>query len=235
MDAPQIITIGRAADNILVLNDPKVSIYHATATFLQDGAVVLEDRSTNGTYVDGQRIQQILITPKNQIRLANVIPLPYDMLVQARQKKKSEAEQVEVKRDHLDFRADFKKLEQVQQNYRANQERIKDTYNKNQNLLRGAFFIPAAGGALMMGLNIGSPDVGRSLMMSGGAAGGIGALLVTSMLNPAKKLAALEAAWKESFVCPNPACRRPLYRQEYAELAAQKQCSLPHCKARWAD
>jgi hypothetical protein len=50
------VTIGRMADNVLVLSDPLVSRHHATI-FWQAGTYVVEDLgSANGTYVNERRI-----------------------------------------------------------------------------------------------------------------------------------------------------------------------------------
>jgi hypothetical protein len=51
-----IITIGREAGNDIVLESPQISRYHTRLT-LQGGAYVVEDMgSTNGTFLNGQRV-----------------------------------------------------------------------------------------------------------------------------------------------------------------------------------
>ena len=51
-----IITIGREADNDVVLESPQISRYHTRLT-LQGGVYVVEDLgSTNGTFLNGQRV-----------------------------------------------------------------------------------------------------------------------------------------------------------------------------------
>ena len=57
--APLPISFGRAQDNTVVLNSNEVSRRHAVLK-VQDGGAILEDqRSTNGTYVNQDRITQI--------------------------------------------------------------------------------------------------------------------------------------------------------------------------------
>ena len=57
--APLPVSFGRAQDNTVVLNSNEVSRRHAVLK-VQDGGVMLEDqRSTNGTYVNQDRITQV--------------------------------------------------------------------------------------------------------------------------------------------------------------------------------
>jgi ABC-type multidrug transport system ATPase subunit/pSer/pThr/pTyr-binding forkhead associated (FHA) protein len=56
LDRP-VIRIGRAQDNDLVLAHPTVSTRHAQLTRQADGSVLVQDLgSTNGTFVDGERV-----------------------------------------------------------------------------------------------------------------------------------------------------------------------------------
>lgn len=62
-------TIGRGPDNDLVIDDPCVSLRHA-AVSLREGTWWLKDLgSTNGTLVNGQRIERVPIEPALQARL----------------------------------------------------------------------------------------------------------------------------------------------------------------------
>lgn len=66
-------SIGRSPDNKLCLDGMLVSRYHALI-MLKDGRYLLYDReSTNGTYVNGQRIAQHLLQPGDQIRIGPFI------------------------------------------------------------------------------------------------------------------------------------------------------------------
>lgn len=61
--ADQQITMGRANDATLVLNDDYASTYHARI-FPQDGQWFVEDLgSTNGTYLDRQKVTRPLPVP----------------------------------------------------------------------------------------------------------------------------------------------------------------------------
>lgn len=64
-----IITIGRAPDNIISLNDPLVSAHHAEVRY-EEGYYILYDLdSTNGTFVNDRRIKKNMIKAGFQIQL----------------------------------------------------------------------------------------------------------------------------------------------------------------------
>jgi len=52
------VTVGRAVDNSICLQDPSVSSHHARIDFFQGKYFVSDQRSSNGTYVNNQRIDQ---------------------------------------------------------------------------------------------------------------------------------------------------------------------------------
>lgn len=75
------ITIGRDISNRLVINDPEVSRRHARLT-AQSGGYVIEDLgSTNGVFVDGQRLMgPHLLRAGQVVMLGEKIALAYEAL-----------------------------------------------------------------------------------------------------------------------------------------------------------
>ena len=75
------LTIGRDITNRIVINDPEVSRKHARLT-LQSGSYVIEDLgSTNGSFVDSQRlIGPHVLKPGETIMFGEKISLEYEVL-----------------------------------------------------------------------------------------------------------------------------------------------------------
>ncbi len=74
------ITIGRAADNDVVLDSPVVSRHHAVVRRAKDGTFRLRDLNTpNGTFVNGRRVKSARLKPGDQVRIG-----PYRFVVGGR-------------------------------------------------------------------------------------------------------------------------------------------------------
>ncbi len=70
--AEDVITLGRSPENAIQIDDPSVSGRHARLE-IAEGEYHLKDlESTNGTRVNGQPIQSILLRPGDRIRLGKV-------------------------------------------------------------------------------------------------------------------------------------------------------------------
>ncbi len=230
MSSPQIISIGRAFDNSLVIDKPSVSKYHAVVTFITDHVVLLEDtNSTFGTTVDGRRIQQTIIGPESAVVLGQVEPLDYRQVLTLRTGSAAFRPAAAAKpapapgRDPLDFRDAFAELEKIQELYLATRESIQINNPRQQARLRAAFgLVP------LVGLFLG--PIGIAVGVLGSA---VSQILAAEFLNPSQKLIALEKEYKRTYVCPNPACQKSLGNVPFLDLAARKQC--PSCRARWSD
>src|SRR4051812_6391051 len=67
-------TIGREAGVDLVLPDGKASRRHAALLVLKDGRATLYDLgSSNGTFVNGQRIQSALLDGDEEVRIGDTV------------------------------------------------------------------------------------------------------------------------------------------------------------------
>src|SRR3954453_21844247 len=67
-------TIGREAGVDLVLADGKASRRHAALRVLPDGRATLYDLgSSNGTFVNGQRVQSVLLQGGEQVQIGDTV------------------------------------------------------------------------------------------------------------------------------------------------------------------
>lgn len=82
--AKDVVTLGRDVSNDLVINDAEVSRNHGRLTS-QSGGYLIEDlASTNGTFVNGQRlIGPKLLNPGDVVGLGETIVLEYSYIADA--------------------------------------------------------------------------------------------------------------------------------------------------------
>ncbi|WP_332369007.1 FHA domain-containing protein [Spirosoma telluris] len=166
-------TIGRSADNDLVVNQPGVSRLHARVTFITDNEVMLEDsKSTYGTFVNGRRISSTIINPNSQIVLGQSEPIDTQSIFSLRfntaaiasrpktynQQPARPAVQQPVaepigaysqsspQADPLDYRDKFRRLANIQETYSETRESIQINGPKKQGWLRAILgLVPLAG------------------------------------------------------------------------------------------
>jgi hypothetical protein len=62
-------TLGRHRNNDIVITDPKVSSFHARIDRTPDGFVLVDLKSRNGSFVNGQRIESALLQTGDEVRL----------------------------------------------------------------------------------------------------------------------------------------------------------------------
>lgn len=66
---PARVSIGRFADNDLVINDGSVSKHHARLNF-EDNYFLTDLRSSNGTYINGKKILHVKLASGDVINFA---------------------------------------------------------------------------------------------------------------------------------------------------------------------
>lgn len=71
LDQP-VTNIGRRLDNNLIVDDPRVSRYHAQIRFVRNRFLIFDLNSTGGTFVNGQRTTQSVLYPGDVISLAGL-------------------------------------------------------------------------------------------------------------------------------------------------------------------
>jgi ABC transport system ATP-binding/permease protein len=66
------ITVGRATDNDIVIPDVLASRHHATLVPTQSGTEIRDERSINGTFVNGNRVDRALLGDNDVVTIGNV-------------------------------------------------------------------------------------------------------------------------------------------------------------------
>jgi hypothetical protein len=70
-------TIGREDGNDIVLNDPSVSRRHAVIESTSIGVQIVDQSSSNGTYLNGERVDSGILVPGTKL-LIGTVPLKYE-------------------------------------------------------------------------------------------------------------------------------------------------------------
>jgi pSer/pThr/pTyr-binding forkhead associated (FHA) protein len=67
-----IISVGRSLDNVVVIDDPRVSRHHMQLRVINGHFVLFDLNSSGGTFLNGQRTNQAVIYAGDLISLAGV-------------------------------------------------------------------------------------------------------------------------------------------------------------------
>lgn len=227
MNSASSFTIGRSADNHVVIDKQGISRKHAKVTFITDNVVLLEDlESSYGTYVDGCRIARTIISPDSRIVLGQVASVETQRIFKLRQNRvESGGLPARTKQNELDFRTEFKRLENVQEIYTEAREAIQTKAPIKQAYVRGAIGLAPILGGVAIGL------AGSGLGFIPIIAGAVGQILAAHFINIPEKLLALEKEFKRNYACPS--CQQFLGNVPYRELTKRKKCR--DCGAIWTD
>ncbi|MGW0370193.1 FHA domain-containing protein, partial [Streptomyces coeruleorubidus] len=76
LDPSRAYTLGRDPQGDVVFDDARVSWRHATVSFNGRSWVIEDHGSTNGTFVQGQRIHQMELGPGSAVHLGNATDGP---------------------------------------------------------------------------------------------------------------------------------------------------------------
>ncbi|HDK38467.1 MAG TPA: FHA domain-containing protein [Thiolapillus brandeum] len=68
-----VLTIGRAPDNDIILDNPGVSSHHAVVETRSSTHVILDKNSTNGTFINNKRITSQELAFRDEIQIYNFV------------------------------------------------------------------------------------------------------------------------------------------------------------------
>ena len=253
MNSTTSYMIGRSADNHLVVDQPGVSRQHARVTFITDREVMLEDnKSTNGTFVDGRRISRTVIGPHSHIVFGHSEPIdpqsifalrfmvlpepaaPVPAPKPVRQLNTYQSTSASQAAERIDSPPEPSRQTDPL-DYRAKFRRLAglyETYTENREYIQIA--MPKRQGWLraVLGLTpLAGIFFGQQGIIIGVVCSVVGLGVATEVFNPTKRLLTLDKEFKRTYVCPS--CGTFLGNVPYTDLARRKQCR--ECKAKWAD
>jgi hypothetical protein len=200
------LNIGRNIQNNLVIKLPNVSSRHCSITLLEDNTYLIEDfDSTNGTFVNGKRVKQILLNPDDLIELGGFeLDLKLVNILFEQQPLKEGINYEDLKKQEEVFE-EFSKLRDIYQDYQKEKRKIfKTSQLKSTGVRVGLSFIPVVGVALGI--------------LSSGVTG-----------SPQEKLMELEEDFKKKYICPG--CSKFLGAEPFENLEKRGYCHI--CKTKW--
>ncbi|MBQ8531192.1 MAG: FHA domain-containing protein [Parabacteroides sp.] len=212
-----IIKIGKAVDNNFIVNDPHVSRHHAQLIHKEEGWILEDLNSTNGTFVNGVQIVKKYVTLTDTIKLGDNYVLDIS----------------EVLKFNNDYSEEFLALKKVYDNYIQEKVRIQSANQFKTRIFQSLpFALPGIIGIiigflgernpLLLGVSlfiaICAPTIGIYL---GAKQSAKIPLLLQDLVNQ----------FKIDYVCPK--CGTFLGEVPWESLRNRKQCPVSSCKAKW--
>ncbi|MBE6301716.1 MAG: FHA domain-containing protein [Parabacteroides distasonis] len=212
-----IIRIGKAIDNDFVINDPHVSRYHAKLIHNEEGWLLEDLSSTNGTFVNGSQIVRKYVTPGDKITLGDSYELNLS----------------EVQKFNNDYSEEFDKLKDVYENYTQAKVKIQSSNQFKTRLIQTLpFVIPGIIGVIVGFLGKGSMALLVLSLIITICAPTIGIYLAAKQSAKIPILLQdLTNQFKIDYVCPK--CGTFLGEVPWESLRNRKQCPVSSCKAKW--
>jgi hypothetical protein len=208
------ISIGRASDNQIIVQDKHVSSHHAELLQEEDGSwYIIDLNSTNGTMVNGTPVIRKKITQEDRIVLAHSFELDI---------------KAALKSDN-DFSEEFSGLKEVYMNYQNEKIRIQSGNIVSSGLKRSLpYALPGVVGVIVS-LGIKHPAmIVISVIVSIGAPVIGMALANKESSKVPEKLERLKDRFKIDYVCPK--CGIFLGELPWENHIKRKKCQ---CGAKW--
>jgi hypothetical protein len=136
------LKIGRNQDNDIVIDDTSVSRHHATIIQTNNSFIVCDNSSSNGTFVNGQRIEDDTVLKQNDKLTLGTVQVPWMNYVSFGENKKSNGTEIIIEEAAKPARvaeSGHVQNQNVQQHVIVQQ--ISNTSNENSNGLGVAGFV----------------------------------------------------------------------------------------------
>lgn len=241
------MTLGRAADNMFVIDQPAVSGHHAVITMLGPEQFSIEDLdSTNGTFVNGNKIKSANISLHDKVKLGNVeISLAKVFGIEKAPSGNAARNIVNPNLVNInptikqkipnDFRQEFASLRQIFHQYTLKRQEIIKKYNMKMVTTRIVISVLLGLASYVVISNVSDPESPIKYIVSPLVMGLTMGVSMMAGNNPKKEeeLKALKIELFRNYVCPNPKCKMQLGEKEWELWALNHTC--PKCNAIWSD
>jgi pSer/pThr/pTyr-binding forkhead associated (FHA) protein len=214
-------TIGRSKEADITYTDPTVSNMHAHIEMdtSKDEITLIDHQSTNGTYINGVRIQRAVLHTHDEVAFGNFTIAAVDLIDTIKTKYNN---------SKSDFKKEYQKMLESFQIYQTKMNKLTDV-SKTPIYIR-LFF-----GVLMLLLLILFPDLLPNGNLRYGLMAFIGLLSVGSgLIGPSQSeksemIALLKLEYEDVLVCPK--CKTKLISNNYTYLNGRKRCISDKCDA----
>lgn len=229
------IIVGRGrskATQRIEINDPTVSREHCWLTDNGDGTYTLQNKSQQGTFVDGRQVLKTIVRPETvitlgsfKVKVADLLPSPAQTPTPASNPVPKPAPKPEPPTFSL------RPMEAVWNSYDRKRLDIQEESAKRANQQRVQGIISMLGMALGL---LPIPVVFRAICVLASLFLGIYFFMQgQSTTSVQRQLHDLDEEYASKYKCPNPACGRPLGNMAYRNVRYQKQC--PACSCKYSD
>lgn len=214
------ITIGRSTDNDITIEDPTVSSHHATLMFLHPGYQLIDNDSTNGTFVDHRRIKVASLEDSNEIAFGSYQISFAELL--------STATPI-YNRQKTDFSSEYVSLLHVFKQYQSKKDKIQ-TQSKGPLIFR----LLASGSLVLLILRF--PDlISDTIRFPLILLIGLLPIVYNLLFNQRKKkqelIALLDLEYEERLQCPK--CGFRMIGYNYTYWQGRASCLNKKCTAKY--
>lgn len=234
------IIVGRGrskATQRIEITDPMVSREHCWLTDNGDGTWTLQNKSQNGTFVDGKQILKTKVTPDTYIKLsgtttvkvADLLPIPQKPVTPPPAPTPSAANKPKEVPTYS-----IRHLEKIWKDYHDKQLEIKNR-QRSINQLRSAspIFTIGSGAIATMAKTMGWDEGIFTFTIVLTIVGLV--LMVYSFVkgyndNSIEEQEKATEDFQHRYVCPNPECRHFMGNQPYRLIRQNKTCTWCKCK-----
>lgn len=213
-------TLGRSAENDIVIEDPFVGRRHLNVFFRSGQELLIEDLDSNNyTYVNGVRIKKKVISPDDKIMLGSYELNTPNLFVEIIKK---------VNESRTDFSSEFNSLKKIYEDY---EKKINEFKSKSQlfpMLVRAFFTLCAMVTAFFL---ISDPQIRYPVMTVAGLLGGVISIVMQRDSKLKDQIDILTAELELKYKCPK--CNKSLISRRWQHWAAKKECE--NCGAKWVN